>query len=78
MANNNSGKNAYEIRLEVLQLAMAQAETAYYQELDCIRAARPDDKGAYELPENKCVRDALKIAKKLYAFVEGDQTESAE
>ena len=46
MANNNSGKNAYEIRLEVLQLAMAQAETAYYQELDCIRAARPDDKGA--------------------------------
>jgi len=78
MSNNNSGKNAYEIRLEVLQLAMSQADSAYYQEVDRIRSARPDDKGEYELPEDKRVRDALKIAKKLYAFVEGDQTESTE
>jgi hypothetical protein len=78
MANNNSGKNAYEIRLEVLQLAMGQADCAYYNEVERTRAARPDDKGPYELPEDKRVRDALKIAKKLYAFVEGDQTESTE
>jgi len=78
MSNNNSGKNAYEIRLEVLQMAIGQTESAYYQEVDRIRSARPDDKGPYELPEDKRVRDALKIAKKLYAFVEGDQTESAE
>jgi hypothetical protein len=78
MTNNNNGKNAYEIRLEVLQLAMGQADSAYYHEVDRIRSSRPDDKGPYELPEDKRVRDALKIAKKLYAFVEGDQTESAE
>jgi len=78
MSNNNSGKNAYEIRLEVLQMAIGQTDSAYYQEVDRIRSARPDDKGEYELPEDKRVRDALKIAKKLYAFVEGDQTESTE
>jgi hypothetical protein len=77
MTNTNS-KNAYEIRLEVLQMAMGQAESSYYHEVDRIRSARPDDKGPYELPEDKRVRDALKIAKKLYAFVEGDQTGSAE
>ncbi len=78
MATNNNGKNAYEIRLEVLQLAMSQTDSAYYNEVERTRSARPDDKGPYELPEDKRVRDALKIAKKLYAFVEGDQTESAE
>lgn len=78
MATNNNGKNAYEIRLEVLQLAMSQTDSAYYNEVERVRSARPDDKGPYELPEDKRVRDALKIAKKLYAFVEGDQTESAE
>ena len=77
MTNTNS-KNAYEIRLEVLQMAMGHADSAHYNEIDRIRCARPDDKGTYELPEDKRVRDALKIAKKLYAFVEGDQTESAE
>ena len=78
MSKDTTGKNAYEIRLEVLQMAIGQTESAYYQEVDRIRSARPDDKGPYELPEDKRVRDALKIAKKLYAFVEGDQTESAE
>lgn len=78
MSNNNSGKNAYEIRLEVLQMAIGQTDSAYYQEVDRIRSARLDEKGPYELPEDKRVRDALKIAKKLYAFVEGDQTESTE
>ena len=78
MSNNNNGKNAYEIRLEVLQMAMGQAESAHYNEIDRIKSARPDEKGPYELPEDKRVRDALKIAKKLYAFVEGDQTESTE
>ena len=78
MANNNTGKNAYEIRLEVLQMAMGQADSAYYQEVDRIRESREDAKGTYDLPEDKRVRESLKIAKKLYAFVEGDQTESTE
>jgi hypothetical protein len=67
----NTGKNAYEIRLEVLQLAVAQADSAYFTQLDLARHLAGDGKG-YEIPEDKRVREALKIAKKLYAFVEGE------
>ena len=76
--NQCNGKNAYEIRLEVLQLAVSQAESAYYQQVDLARATAGENK-PYELPEDKRVREALKIAKKLYAFVEGeDEIQSAE
>lgn len=76
--NQCNGKNAYEIRLEVLQLAASQADSAYYHQVDHARAAAGENK-PYELPEDKRVREALKIAKKLYAFVEGeDETQSAE
>lgn len=67
----NTGKNAYEIRLEVLQIAVGQADSAYYSQLDLARATAGEGK-AYQLPEDKRVREALKIAKKLYAFVEGE------
>lgn len=67
-----SGKNAYEIRLEILKMAAAQADGFWYAELD--RASRASDGKNYELPEDKRVRETLKIAKKLYAFVEGDKT----
>ena len=69
----NTGKNAYEIRLEVLQMAVNQADIAYYNQLDRARVIAGADK-PYEIPEDKRVREALKIAKKLYAFVEGEGT----
>lgn len=70
--NGTAGKNAYEIRLEILKMATAQADSLWYAELD--QASRAADGKGYELPEDKRVREALKIAKKLYAFVEGDKT----
>lgn len=74
---NGSGKNAYEIRLAILELAVGQADSAYYTQLD---KARTDagEKGTWDIPEDNRVRQALRIAKKLYAFVEGDKSESDE
>lgn len=75
---NTTGKNAYEIRLEVLQIAVNQADSAYFHQIDSARAAAGEGK-PYELPEDNRVRQALKIAKKLYAFVEGEgDSEAAE
>jgi hypothetical protein len=75
---SNNGKNAYEIRLEVLAIAVGQADSAYYNQVELARAAAGEGK-VYQLPEDKRVREALKIAKKLYAFVEGeDDIQSAE
>ena len=73
---NSTGKNAYEIRLEVLQLAVGQADSAYYNQIELARIVAGEGK-VYELPEDKRVREALKIAKKLYAFVEGEGTDEA-
>lgn len=73
---NNTGKNAYEIRLEVLQMAMGQADSVYFNQVDQARVAAGEGK-AYELPEDNRVRQALKTAKKLYAFVEGAGSDEA-
>lgn len=70
MSNCNS-KNEYEIRLNVLQLASSQAESIYYTQLELARLAAGEGK-PYELPEDKRTRDTLKIAKKLYAFIQDD------
>jgi hypothetical protein len=70
MSANNGTKNAYEIRLEVLQLAVGQADSTYQAALEQARVKAGEGK-SYELPEDNRTRDALKIAKKLYAFVEG-------
>ena len=79
MATSNGNKNAYEIRLEVLQSAIGLADSAYYQQLDKRRFDAEQSKSPYELPEDTRVRDALRIAKKLYAFVEGpEDVQSAE
>ena len=78
MATNNGNKNAYEIRLAVLQSAIELADSAYYQRLDKVRH-EAGEKGTYELPEDTRVKEALRIAKKLYAFVESDSdVQSAE
>lgn len=70
MSANNGTKNAYEIRLEVLQLAVGQADSTYHQAVVQAQVKAGEGK-PYELPEDNRTRDALKIAKKLYAFVEG-------
>ena len=78
MVTKNGNKNAYEIRLEVLQSAIGLAESNYYQQVDKVRHDA-GEKGQYTLPEDTRVRDALRIAKKLYAFVEGpEDVQSAE
>ena len=59
MATNNGNKNAYEIRLEVLQAAISIAESAYYQQLDKRRFDAEQSKSAYELPEDTRVRDGV-------------------
>jgi hypothetical protein len=70
MSTSNGNKNAYEIRLEVLQMAVGMIDASYYAQLDKVRHIAKDQ--PYELPEDTRVRDALRTAKKLYAFVEGD------
>jgi hypothetical protein len=72
---NTTGKNAYEIRLEVLQIAVNQADSAYFNQIEQVRTAAGEGK-PYELPEDRRVREALKIAKKLYAFVEGEGSDT--
>lgn len=63
------GKSTAEIRLEVLQAALGHVDSLWYAQLDRARHLAGEGK-AYELPEDKRIREALKLAKKLYAFVE--------
>ena len=65
-----------ELRLEILKLAIDQADTAYYNELEKVRSAVIVGASGYELPEDNRVRQALRIAKKLCSFVEGDKNDS--
>lgn len=67
------GKSTAEIRLEVLQAALGHVDSIWYAQLDRARNLAGEGK-AYELPEDKRIREALKLAKKLYAFVEPAQT----
>lgn len=64
-----TGKNGYEIRLEILGLAMGQADSAYFNELERLRHVA-GDKGTWELPKDNRVDEAMQIAEKLYKFVE--------
>ena len=70
-----TGKNAYEIRLEVLGIAISQADTAYFNKVELAQRTAGDGK-AYVLPEDKRVSEALKIAERLYTFVEGTSQSS--
>ena len=65
-----TGKNGYEIRLEILGLAIGQADSAYFNELERRRHVA-GDKGTWELPKDNRVEQAMEIATKLYRFVEG-------
>jgi hypothetical protein len=65
-----TGKNGYEIRLEILGLAMGQADSAYFNELERLRHVYFGKKGTWELPKDNRVDEAMQIAEKLYKFVE--------
>ena len=67
--NTKTGKSGYEIRMEILGLAMGQADSAYFNELERRRHAA-GEKGTWELPEDNRVDEAMQIAEKLYRFVE--------
>jgi len=67
--NTKTGKSGYEIRMEILGLAIGQADSAYFNELERRRHAA-GDKGTWELPKDNRVEEAMQIAEKLYKFVE--------
>jgi len=56
-------KSGYEIRLEVLQMAMGLASERYHNELDQLRYTAERTKAqAFELPQDNRVAQALKLA----------------
>ena len=64
-------KSGYEIRLEVLQMAMSLASERYHQRCEQQRyIAEKTNASAYELPVDNRVTEALKLADELYGFVE--------
>ncbi len=64
-------KSGYEIRLEVLQMAMSLASERYHNQLDQLRyTAERTSAQAFELPDDNRVAEALKLANELYGFVE--------
>lgn len=64
-------KSGYEIRLEVLQMAMSLASERYHNQWEQLRyVAEKTNASAYELPADNRVAEALKLADELYGFVE--------
>lgn len=75
----NTGKNAYEIRLEVLQMALGLAESRWHATLEqardgFLRRAEGDSVVNYALPPDNRQAEALASADKFYSFVENKQT----
>ena len=64
-------KSGYEIRLEVLQMAMSLASERYHNRCEQLRyVAEKTNTSTYELPVDNRVTEALKLADELYGFVE--------
>ena len=64
-------KSGYEIRLEVLQMAMGLASERYHNQLDQLRyTAERTSAQSFDLPRDNRVTEALKLANELYGFVE--------
>jgi hypothetical protein len=64
-------KSGYEIRLEVLQMAMGLVNDRYHQVCNQLQyAAEKSGEKSYTLPEDTRVADAIAIADELYGFVE--------
>jgi len=83
--STNKSMNAYEIRLKILQEALSSASDKWYSEKEVLleewnnkRDAVCGDTvalsalGAPTLPTWDREVEAIRIAKKLYAFVEGE------
>jgi hypothetical protein len=64
-------KTGYEIRLEVLQMAMSLANERYHQVAYQLQfAAEKSNEKSFALPVDTRVADATAIAEQLYGFVE--------
>jgi len=79
MSKDTTGKNAYEIRLEVLQMGLGLAENRYHTSLEQIRmtaefeAVKTGSKYTYELPLDNRQEEALALAASFYSFIENKQ-----
>ncbi len=79
MSKDTTGKNAYEIRLEVLQMGLGLAENRYHATLEQIRmtaefeAVKTGSKYTYELPPDNRQAEALVLADSFYSFIENKQ-----
>lgn len=73
-----STKNAYEIRLEVLQMANSNLKDIYYQRVDAVRMdaiAAGDESGSWFKrvePFQPTPEQTLELAEKLYKFISQD------
>ena len=64
-------KSGYEIRLEVLQMAMSLASERYHQACNQIQyAAERSGEKSFALPQDTRTADAIALAEELYGFVE--------
>lgn len=64
-------KTGYEIRLEVLQMAMNLVNDRYHQTCNQMQyAAEKSNEKSFALPVDTRVADATAIAEQLYDFVE--------
>jgi hypothetical protein len=79
MSKDTTGKNAYEIRLEVLQMALGLAQDRYHATLEQNRmhaefeAVKTGSKYTYELPPDNRQEEALVLADSFYSFIENKQ-----
>jgi len=63
-------KSGYEIRLELLQMAMGLVNDRYHTSLETQRYhAEKTNQSTWEMPEDNRTADAIKIAEELYGFV---------
>lgn len=63
-------KSGYEIRLELLQMAMSLVNDRYHTSLQGQRDyAEKTGQSSYEVPEDNRVANAITIAAELYGFV---------
>ena len=64
-------KTGYEIRLEVLQMAMSLASERYHQTCNQIQyVAEKSGEKSFALPQDNRVTEAIALADELYGFVE--------
>lgn len=64
-------KSGYEIRLEILQMAMGIADNRWHEANNLLRyQAERTNASTYTIAKDTRVQDATQIAEELYAFVD--------